>query len=88
MTYYGTRTNFGCRFGRPHDMRRIKDTPQMIVERCANCPKQFRWPKGYKGRVKNVEYLRAHIRSFAQRIGATRRVFMKLYEPEKTTIII
>jgi len=88
MTYYGTRTDFGCRFGEPHDMRRVHEGSQLIVERCARCPKRFRWNKGFKGRIANAEYLKAHIRQFAQRIGSTRRIFKKLYEPEKTKIIL
>lgn len=88
MTYYGTRTDFGCRFGRPHDMVRVHEGPQLIVERCKNCPKRFRWNKGFKGRIANAAYLKAHIASFAQRFGATQRVFMKLYETKKTTITL
>lgn len=88
MTYYGTRNDFGCRFGQPHDMRRVHEGPQVIVERCSRCMKQFRWNKGFKGRVANAAYLKAHIRQFAQRIGSTRRVFMQLYEPHKTTITL
>ena len=84
MTYYGTR--FGCRFGQPHDMVRLGENPQQIWERCRLCGKTRRWNKGYKGRIKNAEYVVDHVRQFAQRIGATKRVFMKLYEKDKTII--
>ncbi len=86
MTYYGTR--FGCRFGWPHNMARLGENPQQIWERCKLCGKTFRWNKGYRGRIKNAEYVVAHVRQFAQRIGATKRVFFKLYEPTKTIIYI
>jgi hypothetical protein len=83
---YGTR--FGCRFGVPHDMIQISDTPTVRVEKCRICQKRFRWPKGYKGRVHNAEYLQAHVRQFAQPHGTTRRVYAKLYTPEKCIIKI
>lgn len=86
MIYYGTR--YGCRWGQPHDMVRLAENPQQIWERCKICNKTFRWNKGYKGRLDNAAYLKAHVRVFAQRIGATKRVFYKLYEPSKCTIII
>lgn len=81
---YGTR--FGCRFGRPHDMAQIADTKTLKVERCRICNQTFRWPKGYRGRIDNVAYLQAHVRQFAQPNGSTRRVYAKLYSPEKTII--
>lgn len=84
MNYYGTR--FGCKFGQPHDMVRIGENPQQIWEKCRLCGKSFRWNKGYKGKIKNTEYLKAHVRQFAQPTGATKRVFMKIYEKDKTTI--
>jgi len=86
MTYYGTR--FGCRFGQPHDLQRIGENPQQIWEKCQICGQTFHWNKGYKGRIDNTEYLKAHVRQFAQDFGATKRVYMKLYKPEKTTILI
>lgn len=83
---YGTR--FGCRWGMPHDLVQIGENPQQTWEKCRLCNKTFRWNKGYKGRVANAEYLKAHVRQFAQKFGSTKRVFMKLYNPEKTKIII
>lgn len=81
---YGVR--FGCRFGQPHDMVQIKDCPRYKIEKCRICSRRFRWNKGYKGRIDNVEYLRAHVRQYAQPSGSTRRVHAKLYHPEKTVI--
>lgn len=83
---YGTR--FGCRWGMPHDMVRIGENPHQLWERCSICNKTFHWNKGYKGRVENAEYLKAHVRQFAQQFGSTKRVYKKLYEHNKTTIIL
>ena len=52
------------------------------------CGKTFRWNKGYRGRIANIEYLKAHLRNFAQKFGATARIYNKIYKPEKTTIVI
>ena len=81
---YGTR--FGCRFGQPHDLVKLGETPHQTWERCSICGKTFKWNKGYKGRIENTAYLKAHVRQFAQDFGSTKRVFMKLYQPEKTII--
>ena len=84
--YYGTR--FGCRFGQPHDFATLADRPGYKVERCRICRARRRWNKGFGGRIDNVRYLRDHVRSFAQEYGSTRRVFYKVYQPEKTTIYL
>lgn len=83
---YGTR--FGCRFGQPHNMMRIGENPQQIWERCLICNKKFRWNKGNGGRVDNPEYLKTHVRQFAQPNGSTKRAFMKLYRPDETVITL
>lgn len=82
------RTRFGCRFGMPHDLQRLGELSNQIWERCSLCSKTFRWNKGQKGRVENNEYLKAHVRQFAQPTGATKRVFHKVHRPEMTTIIL
>jgi len=79
-------TRFGCRFGQPHNLVRIGENPHQIWERCSICNKTFKWNKGYKGRVENTEYLKAHVRQYAQDFGTTKRVFMKLYKPLKCII--
>lgn len=86
MTYFGTR--FGCRWGMPHDMVMIAENQHQIWEKCKICGVQKHWNKGYKGRIKNAEYLKIHIRNYAQELGATKRVFYKIYKPEKTIIFI
>ena len=83
---YGYR--LGCRFGQPHDLKIIHENPQVKWEVCQICGNRFKWNKGYKGRVNNVEYLKAHVRNFSQRFGATKRVYMKVYKPELTKIVI
>lgn len=83
---YGTR--FGCRFGQPHDLVQLGQNPQQLWERCKICNKTFRWNKGFKGKVANAEYLKAHVRQFAQDFGSTKRVYKKIYQPEQTTILL
>ena len=82
---YGTRIK-GCRFGQPHNLVKLGENPQQLWERCNICGKTFHWNKGYKGRMDNIEYLKAHVRQLAQDFGSTERVFKKLYQPEKTII--
>lgn len=79
-------TRYGCKWGLPHDMKQIADTKRFKWEVCQICNKKFRWNKGNKTRVNNVEYLKVHARNYAQKGGATNRLFMKLYETEKTII--
>jgi len=84
--YYGY--NLGCRFGMPHKTVMIKDAKNAIYEKCEICSKRFKWTKGYKGRINNKEYLKVHLRDFAQSFGSTKRVYNKLYCPEKCIIKI
>ena len=79
---------YGCKYGLPHDLKIIHENPQVKWEVCTICNKKFRWNKGYKDRVQNVEYLKAHARNYAQRFGATKRIYHKLYKPETTIIHI
>lgn len=83
---YGTR--FGCKWGQPHDLARVGESPRQIWEQCKICNKKIHWNKGYKGRVENAEYLKAHVRQYAQDFGSTKRVYYKIYHPEKAKIII
>ena len=57
-------------------------------ERCLRCGKYYRFNKGYKGRIANAEYLKAHVRSFCQKWGVTKRVYMNIYQPQKCIISI
>lgn len=77
---------YDCRFGLPHDLIPVGETSSIKVERCTICGKQFRWQKGFKGRVSNAEYLKAHARNYAQPDGATNALFQKLYHPNKCVI--
>ena len=80
--------DLGCRFGQPHDLHIVAQNDHVKWEVCWICNKRFRFNKGYKGRVDNKEYLKAHVRNFCQKFGATRRVYMKVYNPEQTKITI
>ena len=79
---------YGCKWGQPHDLTLLHDGPKVKWERCKICRRTFRWNKGNKKRVDNVRYLEAHARNYAQKGGATNRLFMRLYEPEKVKISI
>jgi len=78
--------DLGCRYGQPHDLKIVKENPQFKWEVCLICNKKFKWNKGYKGRVKNIEYLKVHLRNFAQKFGATKRVYHKIYKPDNCII--
>ena len=78
----------GCRFGLPHDFKTIHENKHAKWEVCQLCNVKKRYVKGFKGRVKNTEYLKDHVRNFAQKHGATKRVYMRVYKPEQTTIKI
>jgi len=80
--------NYGCRGGMPHDIVIVNENKSIKVETCTICTKKFRWHKGHKGRVSNAEYLKAHVRNFAQENGATKRIFNKVYNPESCVIKI
>ncbi len=81
--------DYGCKWSNvPHDLKPVGENARVKVERCLICNRKFVWPKGNKGRTDNVEYLKAHARNFAQKNGATHRLFMRLYEPEKAIILL
>ena len=85
MTRYSG--DLGCRYRNvPHDLTIVHENPRVKWERCTICNRTFRFNKGYRGRVANVEYLKAHVRQFAQRRGATKRIYHRIYKPEKTII--
>lgn len=81
-------TDYGCRDGMPHDLHIVHESRAAKWEMCHRCSRKFRWTKGFKGRVNNPEYLKAHMRNYAQMGGATRRVYMRIYQPEKCIIRI
>lgn len=86
MRYTG---DLGCKYrGIPHDLKILHENPKIKVEICQICNKKFRFNKGFKGRVQNQEYLKAHVRNFAQRFGATKSVYHRIYKPETTVIVI
>lgn len=81
---YGTR--LGCRGGNPHDPVLLKETKAYKIEKCRLCGIRKRWNLSFKGRVNNVEYLRFHVRSFAQPNGSTKRVYNKVNNPNALKI--
>lgn len=77
---------YGCRWGLPHDLTATIENGVVKCEVCKICGRKFRWNKGNRKRVENNRYLAAHARNFAQKGGATHRLYMRLYEPEKCVI--
>jgi hypothetical protein len=69
-------------------MKILHETKTVKWEVCMGCNMKKRYNKGYRGRVNNVEYLKDHVRNFAQRFGATKGVFNRIYQPEKCIIKI
>ena len=57
------KNRYGCKFGLPHDLKAIHETPQVKVEICQICNERFKWNKGFKGRVQNIEYLKKMLAS-------------------------
>lgn len=81
--------DLGCRNrGIPHDLHIIHETVRTKWERCSLCGIRKRYNKGWRGRMKNTEYLRDHVRNFAQPHGPTKRIFRKIYQPETTIITV
>lgn len=81
-------SGYGCKHGLPHDLELLHDGPRVKWEVCRICSRKFRWLKGYRQRVNNPEYLKAHARNYAQPGGATNRLYQRLYYPEKCVIKI
>lgn len=80
--------DYGCRNRLPHDLAPKKEDSHVKVETCKICNKTFRFRKHFKGRIDNRAYLEAHARNFAQSHGRTKRLYMKIYYPDKTIITL
>jgi len=80
--------NYGCKSGLPHDPEVIHDFTDIQIELCTICGKKFRYNKAAGEVVDNKQYLKDHIRAFAQPNGATHELFMRLYHPEKVKITL
>jgi len=86
MRYTG---DLGCKHrGVPHDLIIIHENENAKWEQCKICGKRFRWNKWFKGRTDNKEYLKIHVRDFAQKFGATKRIYNKIYNQSKMIIKI
>ncbi len=79
---------FGCRWGLPHDFHQVVDTKAYKIERCSICKMRKKWNKGYRLRIDNNGYVKAHVRNYAQPNGSTKRVYAKIYQPERLIINI
>jgi hypothetical protein len=77
-----------CKRKLPHDLQPLVETEKLKVEICRLCSKKFRWNKRAKGRIHNIRWLEAHVRNTAQKWGRTKRIYYKLYQPEKLVIEI
>lgn len=80
--------DYGCRNRMPHDLEKLYENSVVKVEVCKRCGKKVRFRKYFKGRVDNRAYLEAHARNFAQSWGRTKRLYYKIYHPEKCVIKI
>lgn len=83
---YGPR--LGCKGGMPHDPVQVAQTERYIVQRCRLCGVRKNWIKAHKGRTDNQGYLAFNIRKFAQKWGVTKRVYLKVRDPDQLTIHI
>lgn len=77
-----------CKGGLPHEWTKIHDDRKVLWEQCKICAKKMKWNKGYRMRVDNKKYLEEHVRSTCQKFGVTRRVYYRLYDPQKLVIKI
>ena len=85
MTRYTS--DLGCRYRNiPHDIKLVHENPHRKIEVCVICNKKFNFNIGYKNRINNQEYLKVHARNFAQKFGATKRVYNRVYKPENCVI--
>ena len=86
MRYTG---DLGCRYrGIPHDLRIVGQNATAKWERCWICNRTYRFNKSRMGRVDNQEYLKAHVRNFCQKFGATKAVYNRIYKPNNCKISI
>ena len=69
--------------GHLHTFQVLSSTAEEQVERCTECGEKKRY-RQINGRSDNNQYLKDHIRDFAQPGGATNAVFQKYYGNSKT----
>lgn len=62
-----------------HNLKKVREGKNGIVEYCHLCHERFVSHKGFGGKMNNREYLRLHRREFAQPTGRTSKLFRKLY---------
>lgn len=74
--YARCKKNRYCDFTTVHEDRGAK------VERCIYCGRRTIFRK-VNGKTDNVQYLKMHVRNFAQPYGATRKVFEEVYGSQR-----
>ena len=77
-----------CKAGTYHDFLILYENQAKKIEQCKICGKKFKWNKTFRGRISNQAYLAAHLRSFCQRFGRTKRAYYKIYNPSKLIIYL
>lgn len=86
MRYTG---DLGCRTrGIPHDFTIVYENSRFKVEVCHLCNKKYKWNKRFLSRIDNINYLKAHVRNYAQKFGATKRVYNRVYKRSNLKISI
>lgn len=68
-----------CKGKQPHEYEPFAEAASFLAEICVLCGDKQVWDKDDRGRVANKDYLRYHIREFAQATGPTSQVFEMLY---------
>lgn len=65
-----------------HNFTTIHSDSSVQVEVCKQCGYKKKYNK-VQGRVNNTEYLRDHVRDFAQPTGSTAEIFERFYGKPK-----
>lgn len=68
-----------CRKHILHDFEIIKETPQLVVERCRFCGKKIKFFKKDDEVVNKYEYGKYHARDYLQYRGNTKYLFKKVF---------
>lgn len=66
-----------------HKYRRVSENSDGIVEVCVECKKKLTTKVDRHGRIDNAKYLKEHAADFAQRTGATAKIYEQVYGNRK-----
>jgi hypothetical protein len=75
--------SYGCKGDMPHKFEVYAEDERVIAEQCNRCGMKKTYNKAEKGRVETKEYVKDHIRDFAQPNGRTGKLFEQLYGKPK-----